>query len=403
MAEDAFSRTRILPPPSERTGPWNWARKNLFSTWYDTLLTLAALAVIYIVLRPVLAWVLTQARWGVILVNLRLFMTGTYPLDQLWRVWLVLHFLAAVGGLTWGVWVRGRRVLAAIFLLIPIFLAIFVATSLSSRLHLGAFSFAALIFYLLGRMGGRGLARTVIGAWVLYFPLVILIIGGLTPRGGPFPVVPTNFWGGLLLTFLLTVVGILFSFPLGVLLALGRRSTLPLIRWMSVAYIEIIRGVPLITILFMASTMVPLFLPGGVNIDRVLRAMVGITLFSAAYLAENVRGGLQAIPRGQFEAAHALGLNGALTMGLIIMPQALRLVIPVLVGQFISLFKDTTLVATIGLLDLLGIARSVLAQPQFISYQHEVLVFITFVYWIISYLMALISRRLEVALGVGVR
>ena len=131
--------------------------------------------------------------------------------------------------------------------------------------------------------------------------------------------------------------------------------------------------------------------------------MIGITLFSAAYLAENVRGGLQAIPRGQYEAAQALGLNGFLTMGLIILPQALRLVIPVLVGQFISLFKDTTLVATIGLLDLLGISRSILAQPQFIGYQHEVLVFITFVYWIFSYLLSLVSQRLEVALGVGKR
>jgi general L-amino acid transport system permease protein len=191
-------------------------------------------------------------------------------------------------------------------------------------------------------------------------------------------------WGGFMINVFIAAATIILCFPLGVLLALGRRSNLPVIHWLSVAYIEIIRGVPLITILFMASTMVPLFLPGGINIDRVLRAMIGIILFSAAYLAENVRGGLQAIPHGQYEAAHALGLNGLLTMGLIIMPQALRLVIPVLVGQFISLFKDTTLVATIGLLDLLGIARSVLAQPQFISYQHEVLVFITLIYWVFT-------------------
>lgn len=403
MAEEAVPRPQILPPPSERTNLWGWARRNLFSTWYNSLLTLAALALIYIILRPVITWTLTQARWGAIVVNLRLFLTGTYPVDQLWRAWLALHFLAAIGGLTWGIWVRGRRWAGALILTVPVLLAVFVASSLNSRLQLVALSIVALVFFILGRLGGRRLIRTVIGAWILYFPLVLLIIGGITPNGGPFQVVPTNFWGGLMLTFLLSVVGILVSFPLGMLLALGRRSTLPVIRWVSVAYIEVIRGVPLITILFMASTMVPLFLPGGTNIDRVLRAMVGITLFSAAYLAENIRGGLQAIPRGQYEAAQALGLNGALTMGLIIMPQALRLVIPVLVGQFISLFKDTTLVATIGLLDLLGIARSVLAQPQFIGYQHEVLVFITFVYWIISYLMARISRRLETALGVGVR
>lgn len=402
MAEEAVPRPQVLPPPTEQLTLWGWARRNLFRTWYDTLLTIAALALLYAVLRPSLTWVLGQARWGVILVNLRLFLTGTYPADQLWRAWLALHFLAAVGGLTWGVWVRGRRGLGAAILLTPVLLAFAVAKTFPSRAHLIALSVVALVFFFLGRMGGRELRRKVVGGWVLYFPLVLLIIGGVT-RSGPIPIVPTNFWGGLLLTFVLTVVGIVFSFPLGVMLALGRRSSLPVIRWVSIAYIEIIRGVPLITILFMASTMVPLFLPGGVNIDRVLRAMVGITIFSSAYLAENVRGGLQAIPRGQYEAAHALGLNGALTMGLIIMPQALRLVIPVLVGQFISLFKDTTLVATIGLLDLLGIARSVLAQPQFISFQHEVLVFITFVYWIISYLMARVSRRLEVALGVGER
>jgi general L-amino acid transport system permease protein len=312
--------------------------------------------------------------------------------------------LAAIGGLTWGRWVSGRRVLGIAILLVPLLLALLVARSAEARTHLAALSAVAVVFYGLGRLGGSGLNRIIIGLWILYFPLVLVLIGGITPRGtGALPVVPTNLWGGLLLTFLLTVVGIVFSFPLGVLLALGRRSNLPVIRWVSVGYIELIRGVPLITILFMASTMVPLFLPGGTSIDRVLRAMVGMTLFSAAYLAENVRGGLQAIPRGQYEAAQAIGLNGALTMGLIIMPQALRLVIPVLVGQFISLFKDTTLVATIGLLDLLGIARSVLAQPQFISYQHEVLVFVTFVYWIISYIMAVLSRRLEVALGVGER
>jgi general L-amino acid transport system permease protein len=271
------------------------------------------------------------------------------------------------------------------------------------RLHLIGMDLVALVAFTLGRLGGLTLRRTVIGAWVFYFPLVILIIRGLTPPEGWFQVVPTNLWGGLLLTFLLTVVGISFSFPLGVLLALGRRSRLPVIRWASIIYIEVIRGVPLVTILFMASTMVPLFLPSGIRPDNVLRAMIGITLFSAAYLAENVRGGLQAIEQGQYEASYALGLSGVQTMAMIILPQALRLVIPVLVGLFISLFKDTTLVATIGLLDLLGIARSVLAQPQFVGFQREVLLFITMIYWIFSYFMSMISQRLEAALGLGER
>jgi general L-amino acid transport system permease protein len=216
-------------------------------------------------------------------------------------------------------------------------------------------------------------------------------------------VVPSNLWGGLLLTFLLTVVGILFSFPLGVLLALGRRSPLPIIRWVSIGYIELIRGVPLVTILFMAQIMLPLFLPAGMTVDRVLRAMVGIILFTAAYQAENIRGGLAAIPAGQYEAAHALGLSGLQTTTFIILPQALRNVIPVLVGQFIALYKDTSLVAIVGLLDLLGIAKSIVSQPQFIGMQREAYLFVTLIYWCFSYVMAYLSQRLEVALGVGER
>lgn len=403
MAEEIVSRPQVLPPPSERATPFGWMRRNLFSTWYNTLLTFLAVGIIYATLRPAIEWVFFTARWEVVQVNLRLLMTGTYPQGQLWRAWLCLHLLAAISGLTWGVFIRGRRIAGAALLLVPLVLAAFVATGATARMHLAALSAVALIAYGLGRLGGVSLRRVVISAWIAYFPLILLIIRGITRGGGWLPVVSSNFWGGLMLTFLLTVVGVLVSFPVGVLLALGRRSQLPVVRWVSIVYIEVIRGVPLITILFMASTMVPLFLPSGITVDRVLRAMIGITMFSAAYLAENVRGGLQAIPRGQYEAASALGLNATLTMGLIILPQALRLIIPVLVGQFISLFKDTTLVATIGLLDLLGISRSVLAQPQFISYQHEVLVFISLVYWIFSYFMALISQRLETALGVGQR
>jgi general L-amino acid transport system permease protein len=257
----------------------------------------------------------------------------------------------------------------------------------------------ALVGFGLGRWRGRALSRLAIWSWVVYFFLVILIISGLNPGERWFPTVPTNLWGGLLLTFLLTIVGIAFSFPLGVILALGRRSRLPAIRWVSIVYIEVIRGVPLVTILFMASTMLPLFLPLGMRPQLVVRAMVGIILFSAAYLAEGVRGGLQAIPNGQYEAAGALGLSGYQTMALIILPQALRIVIPVLMGQFIALFKDTTLVATIGLLELLAISRSVLAQPQFVSFQREVYLFITLIFWVVCYFMSYISQRLA-SLGV---
>ena len=195
----------------------------------------------------------------------------------------------------------------------------------------------------------------------------------------------------------------MFSFPIGVLLALGRQSKLPAVKGLSVLYIELIRGVPLITLLFMGQLMLPLFLPAGITIDRVLRAIVAMIMFAAAYMAENVRGGLQSIPKGQYEAADAIGLSGWQKMVFIILPQALRAVIPVLVGQFIGLFKDTTLVALLGLLDLLGIARGVLANPNYIGRQLEVFTFIGLIYWVFSYGMSYGSQRLEAVLGVGER
>ena len=202
---------------------------------------------------------------------------------------------------------------------------------------------------------------------------------------------------------LLATVGIILSFPLGVVLALGRRSRLPVVRGLSTGYIEIIRGVPLVTILFMADIILPLFLPGEWRLDRVARAMGGITLFSAAYVAENVRGGLQAIPTGQIEAAQALGLSGIKTNLYIVLPQALRSVIPANVGLFISLLKDTTLVTIIGLLELLGIGRAVLAQPDSFGANMEVYAFVAAVFFVLCYAMSQASYRLERALGVGTR
>jgi general L-amino acid transport system permease protein len=393
----------LLPPPSQRYTLLHWLYRNLFSTWYNAILTILTLLGLFTIGRPLTVWLVYESKWEVVIVNIRLLMVGQYPIQQVWRVWLCLHILAALTGLSWGIWVRGKSLLALFLLALPLVIVLSSGLDPSARRHLIAIDLVALVAFGLGRIGGTSLRRIAISSWGLYLLLVILIVRGFTTQNGPAAIVPTNLWGGLLLTFLLTVVGIVFSFPLGVLLALGRRSSLPAIRWTSIIYIEVIRGVPLVTILFMAQVMLPFFLPTGTPPDRVLRAMVGITLFSAAYLAENVRGGLQAIPQGQYEAAHALGLNGFHTMAFIILPQAIRLVIPVLVGQFISLYKDTSLVATVGLLDLLGIARSVLAQPQFVGLQREVFLFITLIYWFVSYLISYISQRLEKALGVGER
>ncbi len=230
---------------------------------------------------------------------------------------------------------------------------------------------------------------------LIALPIVMFVLAYGVGLGDFLPFTDTRRWGGLLLTIMLTMVGIIASFPLGVLLALGRRSSLPVISIASTIYIEFVRGVPLITVLFMAQLLVPLISPSLAEFDNVFRVMVGITLFSAAYLAENVRGGLQAIPPGQEEAAKALGLRGGQVTLLITLPQALRFVIPALVGQFISLFKDTSLVAIVGLTDLSGIAQTSVAQTEFLGLRREVYLFIALVYFIFSYVMAAISRRLE--------
>src|SRR5262249_12932517 len=224
-------------------------------------------------------------------------------------------------------------------------------------------------------------------------------------RGGVFGLlsVETERWGGLPLTLILAANGIVFSFPLAVLLALGRRSDLPAIKALSIGLIELVRGVPLITVLFMASLMIPLFLPEGFSIDKWLRAQVGFILFAAAYQAEVIRGGLQAIPRGQYEAADALGLSYWQKTGLIILPQALKLVIPPMVNTFISFFKDTSLVVIVGMFDLLGSVRAAASDRQWRAYYVEGLVFAALIYFVFCFTMAEYSRRLERRLDTGRR
>ena len=236
--------------------------------------------------------------------------------------------------------------------------------------------------------------RAMIILWLISPVVFFLLLHGVGTEGS-LQAIEFERWGGLLLTMVLTVVGIVVAFPIGVLLALGRRSELPVVRVFSTLSIELVRGVPLVTILFAASILVPLVDPSLSGVDNVIRAMVGMTFFSAAYLAEIVRGGLQAIPSGQTEAAKALGMSGWQITLLIVLPQALRAVIPAIMGQFVSLFKDTSLVLIIGLLDLLGIARSVINQAEYIGLQRETLVFISVIYFVLSYLMSWGSRRIE--------
>lgn len=243
---------------------------------------------------------------------------------------------------------------------------------------------------------------------IVYVMLVFPVLAFVLLRGGFFglPLVNTDMWGGLLLTLVIASFGIAASFPLGILLALARRSELPFVRWTATAYIELVRGVPLVTVLFMSSVMLPLFLPPDVTIDKLVRALVGVALFSAAYLAEVIRGGLQAIPRGQYEAADALGLGYWRKMGLVILPQAIRVVIPGIVNSFISLFKDTSLVLIIGLFDLIGIVeQSVQADAKWSSPQTAATgyFFAAAVFWLFCFAMSRASASLEAKLQVRAR
>jgi general L-amino acid transport system permease protein len=305
-------------------------------------------------------------------------------------------------GLSWGVWKNAARGFALIALSAG---AAFAVIALFFGWNVWDEWLLAEAILLITSFAGRYLPRgslILTFAWFLYFPLIFLVIGG-TKYIATLPPVGMGLWGGLLLTLLLTIVGNFGALPLGILLALGRRSKLPIIRYFSIGYIEVIRGVPLVTILYTAAILLPLFLPIDVRPDLVIRAMIGFILFEAAYQAENVRGGLQAIDRGQYEAAHALGLNGAQTTLLIILPQALRAVIPALFNSFISLFKDTSLVAIIGLFDILRISRSILAQTDWLGTHREVFLFAFLIYWLFNLAFTYGSRRMEEALGVGKR
>ncbi len=358
-------------PPAVEVGVLGWVHHNLFATWPSTVLTLGALAVAAHIVWHTLDWALFSAVftgsdgsacskpgagacWPFVAAKLDQFLYGRYPAAELWRV--KLTYALGLAGL--------------VPLMIP-------ATPHKKWLAT----------YLL-----------------LAFPVIacVLLTGGWL---GLKPV-PTDLWGGLLVTLVVACVGIAASFPLGILLALGRRSHLPIVRNVSIGYIELVRGIPLITMLFMASVMLPLFLPAGVTFDKLLRALVGVTLFSAAYLAEVIRGGLQAIPRGQAEAADALGLSYWQKMGLIILPQALKLTIPGIVNSFIALFKDTSLVLIIGLFDLLGIVQQgVQADAKWFAPQTAATgyVFAGLIFWAFCFGMSRYSAFLERRLSVGDR
>jgi general L-amino acid transport system permease protein len=383
-------------------------RSELFPTPADALLSLLLLGLIGLAGAGFLRWALFQAQWLVIRANTTLFAVGRYPVEQQWRLWLLLWLLFAATGLSWGLlrchprrdrsgalWPRNDRVTLALLLLVAVWgpWALGLGLSLQMRWW-GLVALLLLARWLAGRFGRRlgPLALKLVALiWpALYLVGMVLISGGLGLVS-----VPPSEWGGLLLTLLQASFAILLCFPLGVLLALGRRSELPLLRWSSVVYIEFIRGAPLITLLFLGQNILGFLLPGGLAPERVWRAAWVLTFFAAAYLAEAVRSGLAAVPRGQFEAARSLGLTYPQALTNVVLPQAMRVALPAMVGQFISLFQDTTLLSLIGLMELLGTARTVMANPAFLGKNAEVYLTLAVLFWCCCAALGLGSRALE--------
>ena len=403
-------------PPLRQIGARRWIKENLFSTWYNAVLTVVFGVLLAYAVYRISKFVFFDARWEVIDRNIRLLMVFRFPSEETWRLWAALFVLAASFGLGAGAGARVRaeevgegraaptsrylalrRAAPLAFLLVVL---LWFGDSLQATLLVLGVTAVGIGFRFLGRSVPRRYVRWVALAVLAGIVAAFVIV---TRFGG----VPANEWGGFQLTLFLAVAGIVLSFPLGVLLALGRRSSFPAVRVVCTAYIELIRGVPLITVLFMGALMLGYFLEPGWTWRPadVTRALVALVVFTAAYVAEIVRGGLQAVPRGQIEAAQAIGLSPLKTTRLIVLPQALRAVIPGLVGQFISLFKDTSLVFIIGLTDLLAVAEAITKQPDFLAQGliFETLVFISFIYWAGSYWMSRESQRLEARLGVGQR
>jgi len=391
---------------------WQRLRAELFGSRVDGLVSIALIAAMAAIATGLIKWALFQAQWAVIQANSTLFAVGRYPIEQQWRLWWLTALLAAATGLSWGLlralpradrsaepWPFNDR----LAVLLVLALALVVPAWLRLNLEIqGRWWGIALVLvalrWLAGRLGPQlpqPLRRLLPLIWpLLYLVGMVLISGGL----GLMAVAPSDF-GGLLLTLLEASFAILLCFPLGLLLALGRRSELPLLRWGSVLYIEFIRGAPLITLLFLGQNILGFLLPGGLAPDRVWRAAWVLTFFAAAYVAEALRSGLTAVPRGQLEAAQSLGLSMPQALIRVVLPQALRVALPAVVGDFITLLQDTTLLSLIGLLDLLGIARTVMANPAFLGKNAEVYLVLAVLFWCCCAALGLGSRALETRLN----
>ena len=405
----AYVRKETLqqePAPLSVAGPWAWIRTNLFSSPLNTILTLLCLYLVVDAVPGLIRFYFLDAVWtgehrdacladkvgrpvgacwAYIADRFQYFIYGSYPVSERWRVNIVFAMFAL--GVIWLLWNQAPlKKIGVFFFFVILPASAFILLLGGARAEgflrfLILLSFALAVLYLVLSFV-PSLARFWIGegqltveqempAWQRFYRpkrliLIAVVVFGLLAVLADrvcLPRVDTGLWGGMMVTFLISAVGIVFSLPLGVLLALGRRSRLPAIQLLSVIFIEFVRGVPLITVLFMANTMLPLFVPQEYSPDRLLRPLIGVALFAAAYMAEVVRGGLQAIPKGQYEGAMSLGLGYWQMMRLIILPQALRIVIPGIVNTFIGLFKDTTLVTIVGIFDFLRTIEATLVDP----------------------------------------
>ena len=404
-----------LPPPRSTTGVVGWMRANLFSSLFNSVLTVVSGIILLVTLWYGLGWMIFTADWTVIAVLGGQMMIGQYNIEAacpgqncFWRPQAGLLLVSALLGMAWGVAGSGltKRIAIAVVVAIAAF------ALLPYGLDTMGMDVRALLVANLPALGvGWALARyTPLGKprWIAIFGVVIFFAILVLLRGIPgvpgLQPVSVIYWGGLMLNLLLAVAGIVISLPIGIALALGRRSQLPVVKLLCVVFIEVFRGVPLITLLFMSQVLVPLAFPEDFPQNSLFRAAVVITLFSAAYMAENIRGGLQALHPGQAEAARALGLPGWQTTLLISLPQAIRNVIPAIVGQFIALFKDTSLVYIIGMLDVVEISRAFIqGNTEYLASAKELFIFLALVFWIFTYGMSYVSRRIEQHLGVGER
>ena len=393
------------PPQLQRPGLMRRLQRDLFSSRFDGFISIALIALLLAVGGALVQWLLFHAQWAVIQANSTLFAVGRYPLEQQWRLWLLTTLLAMAAGGSWGLlrgrgaWPRHDRL--AVVLVVG--LAVGLPLLLQLNLAIQARWWAITALLLLGRWAAGRWAQAIPRSLLRWLPLIwpgLYLLGlGLISGGLGLVRVAPSEWGGLLLTLLTASFAILLCFPLGVALALGRRSPLPLLRGGSVLYIEFIRGAPLITLLFLGQNILGFLLPGGLAPDRVWRAAWVLTFFAAAYVAEAVRSGLAAVPAGQLEAARSLGLPLPLALLHVVLPQALRVALPATVGQFITLLQDTTLLSLIGLLDLLGTARTVMANPAFLGRNAEVYLVLAVLFWCCCAALGLASRALETRLN----